>query len=415
MKVLIVNCVYGQGSTGKIVADLHQGLLQSGVETRVCYARGAVRMEAGVRKLAPELIMKLQSLSAKITGYVYQCSPFSTKALFSYIESERPDLVNLHCINANTLNMAAAISRLKKLGIPTVLSIHAEFPYTGGCAHALDCDRWKTGCYDCPQFRTVDSHCPESFFFDRSRYQWMQLQKAYDKFDRLLITCVSPWLTDRARQSPFFRAKTVLSVLNGLNTEIFTPRDATALKHKHGLTSEKIILHVTPNFYSAIKGGEYVLDIARRLEKEHPRYRLIIVGYNGDGSDLPSNVIPVAFTKDQVELAEYYSLADLTLLTSQKETFSMICAESLCCGTPIVGFKAGGPESIALPEYSCFTEYPNTELLYEILLQWLDRKAGFEDLASEAKQAYSTQNMTEQYISAYRKALNYNSPYYVHI
>lgn len=410
MKVLIVNCVYGQGSTGKIIADLHRGLCRSGIQTSVCYARGPGRSEINVHKLVEEPIVKLQSMCSKITGYVYQCSPFSTKALFAYIEREHPDLINLHCINANTLNIAETLSRFKKRKIPTVLSLHAEFPYTGSCSHALDCDRWKTGCYDCPQFGTPDSQCPASFFFDRSEHQWHLLQKAYDKFDSLLVTCVSPWLADRARQSPFFKDKTVLPVLNGLNTEIFTPRDTARLKGKFQLSSEKVILHVTPDFYSPIKGGSHVLDIARRLDREYPQCRLIIVGYNGNGSDLPSNVIPVRFTRDQAELAEYYSLANLTLLTSRRETFSMVCAESLCCGTPVVGFKAGGPESIALPDCSCFTEYGNMESLYENVLRWLGRKCEMDKFVSVARKTYSTQSMTDRYISAYRHILNIGKP-----
>ena len=39
---------------------------------------------------------------------------------------------------------------------------------------------------------------------------------------------------------------------------------------------------------------------------------------------------------------QLYSAVDLTLITSQRETFSMPVAESLCCGTPVVGFDTGG-------------------------------------------------------------------------
>ena len=50
-------------------------------------------------------------------------------------------------------------------------------------------------------------------------------------------------------------------------------------------------------------------------------------------------------------------MANLTILTSQFETFSMVCAESLCSGTPVVGFKAGAPEQISIQQYSEFVEY----------------------------------------------------------
>ena len=43
----------------------------------------------------------------------------------------------------------------------------------------------------------------------------------------------------------------------------------------------------------------------------------------------------------------------------------MIVAESLCCGTPVVGFKAGAPEQITIKEYSEFSEFGNIEILKE--------------------------------------------------
>lgn len=43
-------------------------------------------------------------------------------------------------------------------------------------------------------------------------------------------------------------------------------------------------------------------------------------------SKLPSNVIPVSRTDNQLELAKYYSLADITILTSKKrDVFNDLC------------------------------------------------------------------------------------------
>ena len=399
MKVLLVNCVYGYGSTGKIIKDIVNGVSGSEIKPIVAFGRGCAPVDASVDtiKLAPEFIMKLQSLLSKITGFSYDCSPFSTKSLVSLVEREKPDIVNLHCINANTVNLASIISYLKTHRIKTVLTIHAEFPYTGGCAHAYDCEQWMVGCNKCPQFKSADSQLPTSFIFNKVSQQWRKLNDAYKDFDQLTIVCVSPWLAGRARQSPFYRDKTILTINNGLNTNIFCPRNPERLKLLHNLHDNKIILHVTPDFYSSLKGGKYVLDIARRMETEHPNYRIIICGYNGDGRDLPDNVIPVTFTRNQEELAEYYSMADVTLLTSKRETFSMVVAESLCCGTPIVGFEAGGPESIALTSNSKFVAYDELDKLYNELIHTVE--SGELDIVdiNQAINKYSLYTMTEKY------------------
>lgn len=43
----------------------------------------------------------------------------------------------------------------------------------------------------------------------------------------------------------------------------------------------------------------------------------------------------------------------------------MVTAESLCCGTPVVGFLAGGPESIAIEKFSAFVEYGDLNAIKE--------------------------------------------------
>lgn len=403
MKILLVNCVYAFGSTGKIMADLRKGLIDKGDEVRVCYARGATASNVdGLFKLADDWVIKMQSLACKVTGYTYECAPASTNRLKKIVNSWNPDIVNIHCVNASSINIPELITYLKVREIKTVVTHHAEFLFTGGCGHSLNCVKWKTGCDACPQFKKPGSQLPTSYFFDRSKHYWDAMFAAYQGFTNLKSTCVSPWLAARVAESPFFKNVEVSAVYNGLDCKVFHPYNTKRLITAHQLSSEnKVVLHVTPNFYSSIKGGKYVLEIAKRLKKEHPLWRLIIVGYNGDGSDFPDNVIPVRFTKNQEELAEYYSLANVTLLTSEKETFSMVCAESLCCGTPVVGFKAGGPESISMKEHSRFVDFGNMNDLYEELVRMINQKKQYPIDINQAVLIYSKESMANNYYNLY--------------
>ena len=397
MKLLIVNNCYNQGSTGKIVEDLRVGLEQLGVQVCVAYGRGPKVTVPHVYRLGSSLLLKIQSLFSKITGFSYRCSPVTTHRFFKIIQTEKPDVVNIQCINANTLNMRKTLEYLKKRGIKTILTPHSEFHYTGGCGHAFDCEQWIVGCLKCPQFKSPNSYCPKSFFFDRCRQQWIDLQKAYNGFEQLQIVGTSPWSVERMKRSPFFRKNPMVTIFNGINTGIFYPHSCKDLREKLHINNEKIILHVTPNFYTPLKGGRFVLEIGRRLIDDNINAKIIIVGYNGNGSDLLPNMIPVSRTKNQDELATYYSLADITLLTSEREVFSMVTAESLCCGTPIVGFQAGGPETVSMPEHSVFVSYGNVELLYEKVVGWLSHKSEYPIPIDIAHKKYARETMNDSY------------------
>ena len=100
-------------------------------------------------------------------------------------------------------------------------------------------------------------------------------------------------------------------------------------------------------------------------------------------------------------MAKFYSLADVTLLTSVKETYSMITAETLCCGTPIVGFESGAPETITIPEYSSFTEFGNVELLCEKIKNMLDTDIDKNEISKKAKRRYSLESMVGNYMDLY--------------
>lgn len=391
MKVLQVNCVYGNGSTGKITADLHQGLMKSGIESLVCYGRGAECNDINIWKTCSESYSHLNHVVSRITGVMYGGCSLSTKKLIAIIENEKPNVVHLQCINGYFVNIYELLCYLKKQDIPTVLTLHAEFMYTGGCGYSMTCDKWKNnpGCGKCPNWK----HETESIFRDKTRLMWRKMYDAFKGMDNLVVVSVSPWLMNRARQSSVLCGKEHCTVYNGLDTSIFHKREV----HKN---KRKIIFHASPYFNddpNHLKGGYYVLELAKRM----PEVQFVVAGAYSIHADVPPNIKLLGKVTNQSQLAEYYSNADITLLTSKRETFSMICAESLCCGTPVIGFKAGAPEQISLSDYSEFIEYGNMDKLEMIAKKWLDREKS-NQIEEEARARYSKEVMTNNYIKIYK-------------
>ena len=397
MKILQINGVYKRGSTGKITYDIHRALQEHGEESIVCYARGAKSNENNVFKTSCLPLTKINALKARITGLQYNGSFMATNKLISIIKKVKPDVVHLHCLNGYTVNIYRLLDYLKKKDINTVLTLHAEFMYTGGCAHSIDCTKWmdKTGCKTCPNLW----ESTRSYFFDRTHTAWEMMKKAFDGFDNLIVVSVSPWLMDRAKHSVILSNKRHCTVLNGIDiVDVFHPRDFQYLKKKYSLQEEKILLHVTASFTDEIKGGKYIIELARRFNN----LKIIVIGNTNKNVDLPSNIIDVGVIIDQKELAAYYSMADLTVLTSKRETFSMICAESFACGTPVVGFKAGAPEQISIPKYSEFVESEDIDALENVIRNWIDKKENIENMiVKKAREYYSKEKMCNQYIQLY--------------
>lgn len=399
MRLLQINCWYEAGSTGKIVQAIHRYAREHGHQSYVLYGLGNTNTDPFAHRTTPKIIRKLQSLRSRITGFPYGGCLWGTYEAIQYIKKVKPDVVHIQCMNGYMVNIYKVLSYLKQKGIPTVITNHAEFMYTGGCTHAVDCQRWLTGCHDCPK---IGREHPISYFFDRTKTEWLQMKAAYAGFDpkKIYICNVSNWLRDRARKSPFYKNFKVETVFNGLNTQVFHYVKEDGLRRQLGLQGEKIIIHVTPSFYSPIKGGQHVIEMAKRF----PNVHFLIVGSNKQ-EKTPDNIHFIGRVDNQKMLARYYSMSDVCLLTSLRETFSMVTAESLCCGTPVVGFKAGGPETIALPYSSSFVKQGDDDALAGQLQIMLSTTWDKRKISDEACKIYSDEMMCRNYFEIYSHLL----------
>lgn len=194
-----------------------------------------------------------------------------------------------------------------------------------------------------------------------------------------------------------------VTILNGIDTSsTFHPRNFKEKLNSLDLNGEKILLHVTSSFSNKNKGGEFIVRLAERIKDK--RIKIIVVGNVDRSVKLPENILDIGQVKNQDELAVFYSMADLTVITSKRETFSMVCAESLSCGTPVVGFKAGAPELISLPAYSKFVEYGNMDELEDEIYKYINRKYKLSSEDVEyARRFYSKERMSVGYLKIYEQ------------
>ena len=390
MKILQVNNVYGEKSTGKLTKQLHEGLLRAGQESLVVYGRGKTTREPGVIRLCPDWYGKCNNLLSRITGMPYGGCLLSTFRLMGIIRREKPDVVHLQCINGYFVNIYRLIRWLKKHRIKTVVSLHAEFLYTANCGHAFDCDQWKQGCRNCPDVRRAN----KSLLFDRTAASWKRMKAAFEGFrEDCIIVPVSPWTESRAKQSEILGGFSFQTVLNGVETaDLFCPGAEAP--------EENRVLHVTAHFSEEEdhpKGGRYLTELAKRM----PEVTFLVAGRADPVARKPENLHLLGQIRDQRELAALYRSAKVSLLVSRRETFSMPCAESLCCGTPVVGFRAGAPEQIALKEYSEFVPQGDLDALEAALKTWLCRDPDRQGIAREAARVYSTETMVRSFLDVY--------------
>ena len=401
MKILQINIFFNEGSTGRIVADIHHRLLRDGHESYVVFGRGQNWQKddtAHLYRTTPGRRSEIYRKISRITGLRYNTAYFETKRLLKYIDKKKPDIVHLHCLNCAYVNPYMLLKHFGEKGYKVLVTHHADVTITANCDYAFTCEKWKTGCGHCDTVRSQK----RSFWIDATHRSWVQMKSAFLKVKMLYASGVSDWMTNRVRQSPFFNHTECRTILNGVDTSVFTYREKNEeLKAELGLKiADKVTLHVTPNFRAPIKGGQYVIELARRM----PDVKFVVVGIKkGENDNLPKNIIPIEPILSAEKLSYYYSMADVTILPSFRESFSMVTAESLCCGTPVVGFKAGAPETITIPEYSEFVNYGDIDCLQTALIFFLNQSVNKSVLSEDARVKYNVEKMYQGYLKYYRE------------
>ena len=407
MKILHINAS-DVGSTGKIVSDICTEAFARGWDCVSLFPKRNRKPKREIKEISV-CLPREQGVYRRIhyvLGLHYGFAPISTAKILRVLEKERPDVVHLHSINCAMVNIYKLLDYLKKNRIATVVTNHAEFFYTGSCPHAFDCEKWKTGCGNCPALFAAS----ESRLFDRTHTAWERMRRAFADHPNISVVSVSPWVYGRSTVSPILRELPQRTILNGVDTGVFQPVGTDELREKLKLAdSTKIILHVTANFSDLgtdIKGGRYLIELAQQMLEQDVKF--VVVGKHAEIKDLPPNMVLLGPVADQKQLGRYYAQADLCVVTSERETFGMTVAEALCCGTPVVGFESGGSESIAIAEYSEFVPFSDVERLASVIREkWLFYKTPERSakIAEAACRIYSGKTMAGQYCDLYEEML----------
>ncbi len=337
MKVLQINAVYGVGSTGVIVRDIHELALANGIDSYVAYSTSPLTEKeiSGGYAIGRTVGKKLHALLGRINGMQGYHSRIATYKLLQYIKAQNPDVVQLHNLHSNYIHLNMLLKFLAKRKIKTVVTLHDCWFYTGGCFHytAAGCDKWVKACGNCPK-KNTDT---KAILFDRSAKILKDRKKYFDAIEDLTVVGVSNWIAEEARRT-FFKNKRVITIHNGVDTELFKPMPST-LREDYGIQNKFVILGLASKFLSPVN-KETMETVAESLQEDEV---LLLLGCSeGQRKNLPEKVIGLPFIKDREELCGIYSAADVFVNCTREESFSLANVEPQACGTPTVTYRNTG-------------------------------------------------------------------------
>ncbi len=165
------------------------------------------------------------------------------------------------------------------------------------------------------------------------------------------VACVSELVAEEVLRRYRLRADVVIP--NGVDTNIFAPREMHSARERLGLSSDRrYALYVGRLEHG--KGSDLVVEGAVR-----GGYELLVAGSTAAPDTHHLGVLAPA------ALAEAYSAADCVLFPSRYEGCSLVVLEALACGRPLLATRVGWMGTLlrAVPGYDALCIEPTVEAI----------------------------------------------------
>lgn len=344
MKVLIINCVCGFGSTGRICTDLADSVIANGDECRIAFGRNAApeQYQAISYRICGEWKVRENVLKCRLLDHEGFHSKKETKRFVQWIREYDPDVIHLHNLHGYYLNLEVLFSYLRSCEKKIIWTFHDCWPITGHCSHFImaHCEQWKSLCQNCSQTRNY----PKCIGRGRAARNFQEKKELFSGMKNMTIVTPSQWLANVVRQS-FLKNTEVVVIPNGIDTSIFHKQEI-GFRGKYGLQNKKVILGVSSVWTSA-KGYDDFIRLSNLIDRN---CAVVLVGLNQKQlASLPSTIVGIHRTNDIYELAGIYSEADVLFNPTYQDTYPTVNLEAQACGTPVITYRGSGGSEESVP------------------------------------------------------------------
>ena len=257
----------------------------------------------------------------------------------------RPDVIQAHNLHGNYFDLRYLEELSTKL--PVILTLHDAWLLSGHCAHSLDCERWRTGCGNCPYLSI-----PLPVRRDATRYNWRRKQRIYAN-SRFYVATPCRWLMQKVEQSILAPAIIESRVIpNGVDLSIFKPSERGFIREALSISNDaKVVLCCANGIRTNLSKDYQTLNRAFTLVADRfndPHLLLVALGEKAPSEKIgKSEVRFVPYQRDPLVVASYFQAADVYVHAARADTFPNSVLEALACGKPVVATAVGGiPEQI---------------------------------------------------------------------
>jgi glycosyltransferase involved in cell wall biosynthesis len=396
INVAMVNTEFDRGGAARMAATLNDAInsARKDVSSTFFHAQN-VDAAAHVKGLRRPGSRQVNALLARLGGSTWNVDFGLAKELGELCADA--DLIHLHNLHGYYLDWQKLLRLVKAK--PVVWTLHDMWLATGRCGTPIGCDRWVSGCGECPNLKEYPAA-----WFDRSRVEHQMKSGLLDGSHNIAFVSPSKWLAEqlirrgcpeqrmfvipnpvdlsRYHRLPMLQARQTLGLDPSLFTVMFIASDCNDAHKGY------------EDFLHSIEG----LDCQKIVVGTEPREKRADIRYTGQ-------------LRAPQALSAHYSACDVMVIPSYFDNYPNTVIESLACGTPVIGYATGGIPSQLEQLEACRVVTTGDvsglkNAIREQMAQGGKREDVSERLQQKAELRWSARSVAESYIRLYQKHIS---------
>lgn len=403
MNILQFNVRLAEGGAAGVALDLHQRALQQGISSRFIYGYGKGGKKSVSHDNYPQVYKqtpRLTSIANLALFRLFNRDVFGNlNNLYRTVtRTEGPVVLHFHVMHSYWLNLDELVTFCQKVkahkpDVTFVWTLHDHWSVTGRCAFTDGCEGWKEHCRKCP---TLSNYPPVKV--DRAHKLVDSKRQLFN--DMLALGCqfISPSQHVADAFNSLYGAGRCNIINNGIDvaTEAILA-ELAPVKETQGKPKIAVVAHDLR--YDGKTNQQLVRDIMAMDDRVELHTFGKFSPFEGN------NVTNHGFLTDKRKLMSELNEMDALVFSSRVDNYPLILCEALSIGVPVIAThsdaarevlqKSGGKtfsEQEVLPLVQCH----KAEIAQVVFGESLDA------FRARSRQAYSGQQMLEEYVSFYQ-------------
>ena len=162
------------------------------------------------------------------------------------------------------------------------------------------------------------------------------------------------------------------------------------------------------------------LDIAIEafnIVHKHVPSQLLIIGEGPELHNIKTQILKLGLgdsvkllgRKTKTEIADLYRGSHVLLLSSELETFSVVCIEAMACGLPVVATRCGGPESFVNQENGILCSINDVSGMAEALLSIINNynQYNHKEIADSCQRRFGADTIAHQLTQIFEETIKH--------